>query len=326
GWMAMVTLNMTLIAIELAKEEPEYEDIAIQIHAQFFAIANAIHGHTDTGVALWDHSDRFFKDVLDTPFGLYPLPVFSWVGLIPVFGIEIGTPEQLAHLPRYKTFLKNHAGGKYDGNIVCACPHTENPRGDRFFSLALPANVPDIMKRVLNPDEFISTYGVRGLSRIHAVRQELGDIPGVGRTMIAYEPGESQSGLFGGNSNWRGPIWMPLNFLLVRALDKTHRYLTESFTVPAPAMGNKEVTLAEAADLIAERLIGIFRRNERGLRPVYPEESPFQRDPHWRELILFYEYFHGDSGLGLGASHQTGWTALVANLIKRRYERPAREK
>jgi hypothetical protein len=143
--------------------------------------------------------------------------------------------------------------------------------------------------------------------------------------MIAYEPGESQSGLFGGNSNWRGPVWFPLNYLLVRALDKAHEYLTDTFAVNAPGLGGR-MTLKQAADVIAERLIGIFRRDERGLRPAFPEESPFQKDPHWRDLLLFYEYFHGDTGQGLGAAHQTGWTALVANLLKRHYERNEGEK
>jgi hypothetical protein len=321
GWMAMLALNLTAMAIELAQEEPEYEEMAIQFHGQFFAIANSIHGYNETGIPLWDYGDRFFKDALESPFGIFSLPVFSWVGLIPLFGNEIGSPEQLDRLPRYKAFLANHAGGKYDGNIVCACPHTENVRGEHFFSLTLPANIPDILERVLNEKEFISPHGVRALSKAHAREGNLGEVPGLGSTMISYEPGESLSGLFGGNSNWRGPIWMPLNFLLVRALDKTHRYLTDRFTVNAPALGDRPVTLEEAADLIAERLIRIFQRDHRGLRPAFPEESPFQNDRHWRDLHLFHEYFHGETGQGLGASHQTGWTALVANLIKRQYQK-----
>lgn len=320
AWMAMYALNLTTMAIELAREDPGYEEMAIQFHAQFFAVANAVHGHGDGSVSLWDSTEAFFKDVLDTPDGAFPLPVFSWVGLIPLFGVEIGYPEQLAALTRYKDFLKGHAGGTYDGNIICACPHTENERGEHFFSLPLPSNVPEIMERVLNADQFISPHGVRSLSKVHRTTMGLGDLPVLGSVMIAYEPGESQSGLFGGNSNWRGPIWFPLNYLLVRALDKAHEYLTDTFAVNAPGLGGR-MTLKQAADVIAERLIGIFRRDERGLRPAFPEESPFQKDPHWRDLLLFYEYFHGDTGQGLGAAHQTGWTALVANLLKRHYER-----
>jgi glycogen debranching enzyme len=321
GWMAMFALNLTTMAIELAQENPEYEDLAIQIHGQFFAIANAIHGHTETGVALWDPADQFFKDAVDGPFGIFPLPVFSWVGLIPLFGIEIASPQPLVNMPRYTAFLKEHAGGKFDGNVVCACPHTVNVRNEHLFSLPLPTNLPAIMGRVLNSDEFLSPYGIRALSKVHAARHGLGEVPGLGETMIAYEPGESESGLFGGNSNWRGPIWFPLNYVFVLALDRLHQYLTESFEVPAPALGMDSVTFAQAADLISERLIGIFRRNEQGLRPEFDENSPFQIDPHWKDLLLFYEYFNGEDGRGLGAAHQTGWTALVANLIKRKFDR-----
>jgi len=225
GWMAMFALNLTVIAIELAQKHPEYEEMAIQTHKQFFAIASAIHGHTETGIALWDPHDQFFKDVLDSPYGLFHLPIYSWVGIIPIFGIEIVGPEKFEKLPRYAAFLKSHAGGKYDGNVVCACPHTVNVRGEHLFSLALLSNLPSIMQRVLNSEEFFSPYGVRALSKTHAWKPELGDVPGLGSTMIGYEPGESESGLFGGNSNWRGPVWFPLNFVFVQALEKLHRYL-----------------------------------------------------------------------------------------------------
>ncbi len=322
GWMAMFALNLTVMAIELAQEHPEYEDMAIQIHKQFFAIANAVHGHTETGVALWDPNEQFFKDALDSPYGVFQLPVYSWVGLIPIFGIDIVGPEKFQKLPRYTAFLESHAGGVYDGNVVCACPHTVNNRGEHLFSLALPGNLPGIMQRVLDSEEFLSPYGVRALSKVHATKRDLGDVPVLGSTMIAYEPGESQSGLFGGNSNWRGPIWFPLNFVFVRALEKLHRYLTESFTVPAPSLrtflSSELITFEQAADLISERLINIFRRDGQGLCPVFPEDSPFQTDAHWKDLLLFHEYFHGESGQGLGAAHQTGWTAVVANLLKRR--------
>ncbi len=183
----------------------------------------------------------------------------------------------------------------------------------------MPANLPEIMARVLNAEEFSAPQGVRSLSKIHATRQSFGDIPGLGSVGIDYEPGESRSGLFGGNSNWRGPVWLPLNYLLICALDRIHRYLTESFSFPAPVLEQREVTLAEAADLITENLLGIFRRDASGLRPVFPADSPFQDDPHWRELLLFHEFFHGETGQGLGAAHQTGWTALVANLLQRQY-------
>jgi hypothetical protein len=226
-------------------------------------------------------------------------------------------------MPRYTAFLESHAGGNYDGHIVCACPHTVNARGEHLFSLALPADLPAIMERVLNPEEFFSPYGIRSVSRIHDARRDLGVIPGIGETLITYEPGESQSGLFGGNSNWRGPVWMPLNFIMVDALDKLHRYLMSNFKVNAPYLGGQKVHLGQAADLISDRLISIFRRNNRGLRPAFPEDSPLQNDPNWKDMLLFNEYFHADNGEGLGAKHQTGWTALVANILKRRYLKAA---
>lgn len=177
------------------------------------------------------------------------------------------------------------------------------------------------MARVLDQAQFLSPYGIRSLSKEHETRQDLGDIPGLGAIRISYEPGESLSGLFGGNSNWRGPIWFPLNFMLIRALDRFHSYLGDTFTVDVPGREGETVTLGKAADMLAERLTGIFRRNEEGLRPVFARESPFQDDPHWRELILFHDYFHGETGEGLGAAHPTGWTALAANMITRRYDK-----
>ncbi len=321
GWIAMFILNMTVIALELAMDDPEYEEMAIQLHNQFFAMSDAVHGYTETGVSLWDYADSFFKDVVVGPQGNFPLPVYSWVGLIPLFGCEVVGPEKFERAPRYREFLKGHAGGKYDGHLVCACPHTENVRGEHIFTIVLPANLPAILGRALNEEEFLSPHGVRSVSKIHAMRMDLGTIPGLGMTMIDYWPGESPSGLFGGNSNWRGPIWFPLNFLLVQALDRFHHYLGDSFKVSAPYRGGEEITLQQAADDIAERLITIFRRNDRGIRPAFPKDGPFQADPHWKDLLLFHEYFHAESGQGLGASHQTGWTALVANLLKRRYDK-----
>lgn len=324
GWMAMFILNLTAMALELAVEEPEYEEMAIQIHGQFFAMSNAVHGYNETGVALWDYADSFFKDVLVGPQGQFPLSVFSWVGLIPLFACEIIGPDRIENLPRYNAFLNAHAMGKYDGHFVCACPATVNPRKEHLFSLLQPANLPAVMKRVLDETEFLSPHGIRALSRIHETRSDLGTVPGLGMTMIKYEPGESESGLFGGNSNWRGPSWFPLNYLLVQSLDRFHQYLGDSFMVQAPFKSGDDITLGEAADEIARRLVGIFRRDKRGIRPAFPEDSPFQSDPHWRDLLLFHEYFHAETGQGIGAAHQTGWTALAANLIEREYARKAK--
>ena len=325
GWMAMFALNLTVIALELAENDQAYEEMAIQIHSQFFSIAAASHGGNEAGIALWDPTDSFFKDAVVTTSGAYHLPVYSWVGLIPLFGCELVASERLERLPRYREFLMGHAGGVYNGQMVCACPHTVNGRGEHLFTLTQPADLPAIMARVLDQTQFLSPYGIRSLSKEHETRQDLGDIPGLGAIHISYEPGESLSGLFGGNSNWRGPIWFPLNFMLIRALDRFHSYLGDTFTVAVPGREVEPITLGKAADMLADRLTGIFRRNEEGLRPAFARESPFQDDPHWRELILFHEYFHGETGEGLGAAHQTGWTALAANMITRRYDKTSGE-
>jgi len=322
GWMAMFSLNMTLIALELAHDDPEYEDIAIQIFDQFLSIANTVAGHADGGISLWDPEAGFFKDLVTTPDGSHHrIDVYSWVGLIPLFACEVVDRRLLAKTPRFAKLLSQHRGGSFQGHYVCACPDWENARGEHLLSLVDHTMLPRILQRLLNEEEFLSAYGVRSVSKLHATHRELGHLPGVGEAMIEYVPGESNSGLFGGNSNWRGPIWMPTNFLLVQALEKYHRFLGDEFTVPVPCLGGRELNLKEIANLIAERLVDIYRRDETGRVRAHPPESPFQTDPGWRDLHLFYEYFHGDTGQGLGASHQTGWTGLVANLVTRHYRR-----
>jgi hypothetical protein len=322
GWMAMFALNMTLIALELAHDDPDYEDIAIQIFDQFLSIANTVAGHADGGISLWDPEAGFFKDLVTTPDGSYHrIDVYSWVGLIPLFACEVVDRRLLSRTPRFAKLLNEHRGGLFQGNTVCACPDSANARGEHLLSLVDHSMLPRILQRLLNEEEFLSPYGIRSVSKLHATQRELGHLPGVGQAMIEYVPGESNSGLFGGNSNWRGPIWMPTNFLLVQALEKYYRFLGEGFTVPVPCLGGRELNLKEIANLIAERLVDIYRRDETGRVRAHPPESPFQYDPNWRDLHLFYEYFHGDTGQGLGASHQTGWTGLIANLVSRRYRR-----
>ncbi len=316
GWMAMFSLNLTMMALELAEEDRDYEGVAIHTYNQFLAIANAIAGHVENGVALWDTESGFFKDLVTTPDGsARRVDVYSWVGLIPLFACEVIDERLLVNVPRFREVLGGHAGGFFRGNIVCACPHTVNQRGEHLLSLVNQACLPDILKRLLDESEFLSPYGIRGVSRIHSEHRDLGILPGIGEALIEYVPGESTSGLFGGNSNWRGPVWMPTNFALVRSLHKFHRYLGDEFTVPYGGDGGAPITLGQAGDLISERLLAMFRRDATGRRPCMSAEEPYQNDPHWKDLLLFWEYFHGDSGLGLGAAHQTGWTGLMANLI-----------
>jgi hypothetical protein len=319
GWMAMFSLNMTVMALELAADNHDYEDVAVQCYTQFMAIANSIAGHTG-GLSLWDDKDEFFKDLLVTPDGSKQhIDVFSWVGLIPLFAAEVIDERLLKAAPRFRATLEKHYRGFFDGNLVTHCPIQTNPRGEHLLCLVNPRQLKCVLKRVLAEDQFLSRYGIRGVSRIHAERRDLGHVQGLGQTMIEYVPGESNSGLFGGNSNWRGPIWMPTNYMLVQAIEKFHRYYGDGFTFAVPCRGGERLNLREAASLIAERLVDMFRRDANGRVPALPETGPFGQDPHWKDLLLFNEYFHGETGLGLGAMHQTGWTGLVANLVQRRY-------
>lgn len=321
GWMAMFALNMTSMALELAQEHGEYEDMAIQCYEQFLAIANSIAGHASEKLSLWDPEAGFFKDLLITPDGAcHRIDVYSYVGLIPLLACEVVTPEIIDNVPRFKALLEAHKGGVFDGHTICACPNSTNDRGERLLSLVDHTMIPAILDRLLNEEEFLSDHGIRSVSRAHARNRELGTLPGVGSALIEYEPGESRSPLFGGNSNWRGPVWMPINYSIIQALTKFYRHLGPNFTLEAQAVSGREVNLQEIANALADRLIDLFRKDEQGRLPIFSADSPFQADPHWKDLRLFHECFHGDTGLGLGASHQTGWSGLVANLIKRKAE------
>jgi hypothetical protein len=320
GWMAMFALNMTVMALELAAAGRDFENVAVQCYTQFMAIANAVAGNVSNCVSLWDEEDGFFKDLVTTPDGSCKrIDVFSWVGIIPLFACEIVDARLLKNVPRFQSTMERFYRGRYDGNKVSACPIATNVHGEHLLSLVNTDWLPRILSRVLNEREFMSPYGIRSVSRIHAERRDLGALPGIGRAVIEYIPGESDSVLFGGNSNWRGPIWMPTNYMLVQAIEKYHRYLGDSFTVTAPCLGGARINLKEVATLISERLVNIFRRGADNCVPAFPADSPLQCDPYWRDLLIFNEYFHGESGQGLGAAHQTGWTGLVANLVFRRY-------
>jgi hypothetical protein len=322
GWMAMFALNMTMMALELAVEDRDYEAIAIQCYEQFFAIAKAISGGDENGPSLWDLETGFFKDLLITPNGdHHRIDVYSWVGLIPLFATEVVDKRLLSNVPRFQAMLKTHKKGLFQGSYVCACPDWENDSGEHLLALVDHTMLPRILDRLLSEDEFLSPYGVRSLSKLHEHYQDLGHLPGIGQTSIRYLPGESESGLFGGNSNWRGPVWLPTNYALVQALEKFHRFLGEEFKYPVPSLSGQKLTLQEIATLISERLVDLYRRDEKGYIPALRRDSPFQSEESWRHLNLFYEYFHAESGQGLGAAHQTGWTGLLANLVMRRYRK-----
>jgi len=320
GWMAMFALNLTAMALEITTVDPAYEGIAIQSYNQFLAIAGTIAGHSGVGLSLWDDGDGFFKDLVVLPDGsAHHINVFSWVGIIPLFACEVIDKRILQAAPRFADILAKHGGGGFDSHIVCNCPAHENERGEHLLSLVDPERLTRILTRVFDESQFLSPYGVRSVSRIHAEHTDLGHIPGIGQALIEYVPGESTSGLFGGNSNWRGPVWMPTNYMLIQALEKYQRYLGDAYTFPAPCLGGESITLKQAITLLSDRVVNVVRRDASGRIPAFSEQHPMQHDPHWRDLLLLNEYYHADTGLGLGAQHQAGWTALVANLVFRRY-------
>ena len=320
GWMAMFSVNMVVMALEINRHNPEYEDISIQCYQQFLAIANTIAGTDDGGVSLWDYDDGFFKDLLVTPQNeTHHIDVYSWVGLIPLFACEVIDQRLLETAPRFRQLLREHKGGLFQGNYICACPEWENDRGEHLLALVDHSQLPRILERLLNKDEFFSHYGIRSVSKIHQHNRDLGYIPGLGEACIEYLPGESNSGLFGGNSNWRGPIWMPTNYALIQALEKYHRFLGDNFTAPVPQVDGQSLNMRQIAAMIARHLTGLYRQDENGRIPAMRDAAPFTGNNE--RLYNFYEYFHAETGQGLGSAHQTGWTGLLANLVMRRYQR-----
>ncbi len=315
SWMAMYSLNLLRIALELAQHNHVYEDIATKFFEHFLHIAEAMTKVGEDEIGLWDEEDKFYYDVLHLPNGhTQRLKVRSMVGLIPLFAVETLDPEMLANLPgftkRMEWFLN------YRPDLASLVSHWEvEGRGQRrLLSLLRGHRMKRLLKRMLDEAEFLSGYGIRALSRHHA------DHPYVFRDngtelSVGYQPAESDTGLFGGNSNWRGPIWFPVNFLIIESLQKFHHYYGDDFKVECPTGSGRYLTINEVADEISRRLTGIFLPDASGRRPVYGHHPRLQADPHFRDYVLFYEYFHGDTGRGVGASHQTGWTALVAKLL-----------
>jgi hypothetical protein len=322
GWMAMFALNMTVIALELTHNDPDYEDIAIQTYEQFLGICDALSGSATDRPPLWDAQSGFFKDLIIGPDGSWcHIDVYSMVGLIPLFATEVVDGRLLSRAPRFRNRLRMHKGGLFRGHYVCACPEWENERGEHLLSIVDHTMLQPMLSRLLDEQQFLSPYGVRSVSKIHERHRDLGVLPGVGMAMIEYVPGESTSALFGGNSNWRGPIWLPVNYMLIQAIEKFHRFLGEEFTFAVPCFNNQRLTLNGIANVIADRVANIYRRGEGDVAPAMQTQPPFNDDPHWRDLLLFYEYFHAETGQGLGASHQTGWTGLIANLVLRHYRK-----
>jgi hypothetical protein len=320
SWMAMYSLDMLAIALELANEDPTYEDVASKFWEHFVYIATAMN-HVGDDYSLWDEADGFFYDVLHLPDGAHlPLKVRSMVGLIPLYACQTLEPELLDKMPTFKRRLEWFVENRPDLTENVACMMTSGRKQRRLLAIPNEQQLLRILTVMLDEKEFLSDYGIRALSRIHHEQPFTIHVDGMVHS-VDYEPGESSTGLFGGNSNWRGPIWMPVNYLLIRALRRFYHYYGDSFKVECPTGSGKMMNLMEASDEIARRVVNIFKRDRSGKRPVYGKLEKFQNDPHWGEYLQFHEYFHGDSGFGIGAAQQTGWTALVAKLIAEIAER-----
>ncbi len=314
AWMGFYTLEMLAISLELARTDPTYQDLATKFFEHFLSIGRAM---TAEGHSLWDSDEGFFYDVLRMPDGrTLPLKVRSMVGLMPLLAVTVIDGEQLGALPdftrRMHWFLGNRS--HLSGNIASV---DEPGAGHRHLvSILTRERLVSVLRYLLDEGEFLSPYGIRSLSKVHESEPYRIDLEG--QTFeIGYQPAESRTGVFGGNSNWRGPIWFPINHLLIEALDRFYRYYGDELLVEFPTGSGHKVTLQEVSVELSRRLMSLFPRDAQGRRPVYGNNATMQADPHWRDLMLFHEYFDGDKGVGLGASHQTGWTGLVTELIRR---------
>jgi hypothetical protein len=317
AWMGMFCLNMLAIALELARTRPAYEDVATKFFEHFVYIANAIYDMGD-GIGLWDENEQFFYDMMHLSDGRsIPLKVRSFVGLTPLFAVEILDAAQLEQLPSFKRRLNWFV--RYRPELVkrFASFTKAGEKGNFLLSIVDQTRLQNILNRMLDTTEFLSEYGLRSLSRYHADNPYHFQVNGFRQYTVAYTPAESDNGMFGGNSNWRGPIWFPLNHLMIESLQRYNQYFGDSFKIEYPTGSGKQHSLEDVAANLSRRLIHIFLADSNdSRRAVFGGNRYFQTNPHWQNLIPFFEYFHGDNGAGLGASHQTGWTALVAYLIQ----------
>jgi hypothetical protein len=318
SWMAMYCLNMMRIALELSLKTPVYQDLATKFFEHFLFIAGAMMDIGGEGINLWDDNDKYYYDVLHCPNGdLIPLRLRSIVGVIPLFAVETLEPEMLEKVPEFKNRLQWFLDYRQDLATLVSRWHEPGIGDLRLLSLLRGHRMKSLLKRMLDETEFLSDYGVRSLSRFHKDHPYIFDIGGM-EFKVTYLPAESDSGMFGGNSNWRGPIWFPINYLIIESLQKFHHYYGDDFKIECPTGSGNFVTILDVANELSRRLTRIFLKDENGRRPVFGYNEKIQTDPHFRDYILFHEYFHGDTGLGVGASHQTGWTGLVAKLLQPR--------
>jgi hypothetical protein len=317
AWMAFFCAEMLVIALELAMDDPAYEDVASKFFEHYVAITDALN--TLDGTGLWDEEDGFYYDHLHLDGKLIPLKLRSMVGLIPLFATAVITRENLEKLPDFRrrlSWIVRHRS-RAVGHLDLPGPDAPIDRPGYLLTLPSQRQLERLLRYVFDEAEFLSPFGVRSLSRVHAERPYVfraGDTDHV----VSYVSGEADSGLFGGNSNWRGPVWFPVNFLLVETLRRYASHYGDGCRVECPTGSGRRLTLDGAADELAGRLIRVFLPDDSGQRPSHGNVRRYRDDPHWRDLVLFYEYYDGDTGRGCGASHQTGWSALVASLIRDR--------
>jgi hypothetical protein len=315
SWMAMYCLNLLAMALELAGKDPVYEDVASKFWEHFVYIAYAIQRPDDPEMGLWDEQDGFFYDEIHRPDGSQtPIRVRSAVGLIPLSAVATGDSALVARFPSFRRRMEWFLQHRRNLTDSCASMTKHGAEERILLSVVKPEQLKRVLRYMLDENEFLSPYGIRSVSRFHRDHPVAVHADGMDYRMD-YEPGESRTRLFGGNSNWRGPIWFPINYLILESLKRFHMYFGDSFRVECPTGSGTMMDLHEVSQELARRLSRIFVRDGTGRRPVFGEQGPFRTDPHWKDLLLFHEYFHGDTGAGLGASHQTGWTGLAAKLL-----------
>ncbi|HET9402171.1 MAG TPA: hypothetical protein VFO34_14595 [Candidatus Acidoferrales bacterium] len=320
SWVAMYCLNMLAMAIELAKHDIAYEDVATKFFEHFVYISEAMNNRGGAGMALWDDEDGFYYDVLHLPDSTrHFMKVRSMVGLIPLLAVETLEPEAIKRLTGFRARMQWFIQNKPAFCEYMDTSSTSDGAQRILLSLVNRDRLPRVLRYMLDENEFLSPHGIRSISKYHKFHPYVLKLDGIERR-VGYEPAESQSGMFGGNSNWRGPVWMPMNYLLVEALQKFHWYYKDSLQVEYPTGAAQKTNLWQIAAELSHRLTRLFQRQPDGTRAGMAKLARFQNDPHWRDLILFHEYFDGDNGAGLGASHQTGWTSLVAKLLEQNGE------
>jgi hypothetical protein len=315
AWMAFYCLTMLSIALELAREEPAYEDVASKFFEHFVTIADAIN--TLGGNGLWDETDGFYYDQLQFDSHTVPLRVRSMVGLLPLIAVEVLEENEMRRLPGFRKRMQWFLENRRDLSRQISYMESRGPGGNDHRLLAIPTRerLARVLRYLFDENEFLSPYGIRSLSKFHQ-RHPYSCDHDLDQRRVDYEPGESRSGLFGGNSNWRGPIWFPVNYLLVEALERYHHFYGDTFQVECPAGSGRMLNLRQAARDISARLAHLFLPDEQGRIAWQGGRQRFYEDPHWKGLVLFHEFFHGETGWGLGASHQTGWTALVVRCLE----------